>query len=85
MDQLGEGIVAATGAVAKPLQNRAGDSKNPFINGHRDSSVHWQLLDDEAVETARADNKLIFLHIGYRACHRKRNCAQLGRDLLIFL
>ncbi|KAF7547637.1 hypothetical protein G7046_g8946 [Stylonectria norvegica] len=52
-----------------PLRNRANESKNPFIKGHADSLVAWQLLDDEVVERLRKENKLIFLHIGYKACH----------------
>ncbi|KAJ1335779.1 hypothetical protein MN608_02522 [Microdochium nivale] len=54
---------------APPLQNRAGDSKNPFIRAHADTLVHWQLLDDEAIARAKAENKLIFLSIGFLASH----------------
>ncbi|CAM1506305.1 Fc.00g059460.m01.CDS01 [Cosmosporella sp. VM-42] len=51
------------------LRNRANDSRSPYIKAQVDGSVLWQLLDDEAVERARKENKLIFLHIGYKACH----------------
>lgn len=53
------------------LQNRASGSKSPYVKSQADSPVLWQLLDDEAVERARKENKLIFLHIGYKACHCK--------------
>ncbi|RBR17092.1 uncharacterized protein FIESC28_06594 [Fusarium coffeatum] len=52
-----------------PLQNRAAASRSPYIQEHAQDLVAWQLLDDEAVERARKENKLIFLHIGYKACH----------------
>jgi hypothetical protein len=52
-----------------PLQNCAKQGKSPFIKAYEDSLVAWQLLDNESVERARRENKLIFLHIGYRACH----------------
>ncbi|KAH7037250.1 Six-hairpin glycosidase-like protein [Microdochium trichocladiopsis] len=54
---------------APPLRNRAGDSKNPFVRAHTDTLVHWQLLDDEALARAKAENKLIFLTIGFLASH----------------
>jgi uncharacterized protein YyaL (SSP411 family) len=31
--------------------------------------VKWQILDAESVERAKRENKLLFLHIGYKACH----------------
>ncbi|UKZ82467.1 hypothetical protein TrVFT333_010256 [Trichoderma virens FT-333] len=55
-----------------PLQNCAKQGKSPFIKAYEDSLVAWQLLDNESVERARRENKLIFLHIGYRACHFSR-------------
>ena len=55
----------------EPLQNRAKESKSPFINSAADSAVAWQTLDNATVERARRENKLLFLHIGYLACHRE--------------
>ncbi|RGP79615.1 hypothetical protein FLONG3_2363 [Fusarium longipes] len=52
-----------------PLQNRAAASRSPYIRDHAEDLVAWQLLDDEAVERSRKENKLIFLHVGYKACH----------------
>lgn len=54
-----------------PLQNRAASSRSPYIRDHAKDLVAWQLLDDEAVERSRKENKLIFLNIGYKACHCK--------------
>ncbi|PHH91674.1 hypothetical protein CDD83_10759 [Cordyceps sp. RAO-2017] len=55
-----------------PLRNRASSSKSPFVRGAQDSLVKWQLLDWESLDRAEKENKLIFLHIGYRACHFSR-------------
>ncbi|KAI5467849.1 hypothetical protein BGZ63DRAFT_346748 [Mariannaea sp. PMI_226] len=52
-----------------PLRNRAAESRSPYIKNQANGLVSWQLLDDETVERAKKENKLIFLHIGYKACH----------------
>ncbi|KAJ0305535.1 hypothetical protein COL516b_005231 [Colletotrichum fioriniae] len=57
---------------ASPLVNRVGQSKSPYVRSHADGRVAWQLLDDESIERARKENKLIFLHIGFKACHYSR-------------
>jgi uncharacterized protein YyaL (SSP411 family) len=31
--------------------------------------VAWQLWGDEAIELAKKENKLLFVSIGYSACH----------------
>jgi hypothetical protein len=64
------GSATAAETQSSTLQNRASSSKNPYINDHKDSLVSWQLLDDESIQRATSENKLILLHIGYRACHR---------------
>ncbi|KAI5921906.1 hypothetical protein F4810DRAFT_317413 [Camillea tinctor] len=58
-----------------PLRNRAADSKSPFVRAYSDSPVTWQPLDQQAISRAKAENKLIFLCIGYLAsphCHLAR-------------
>ncbi|KAH6959086.1 hypothetical protein DER45DRAFT_613589 [Fusarium avenaceum] len=52
-----------------PLQNLAATSQSPYIRDQAKSLVSWQLFNDEAIERSRKENKLIFLHIGYKACH----------------
>lgn len=54
-----------------PLQNLAATSQSPYIRDQAKSLVSWQLFNDEAIERSRKENKLIFLHIGYKACHCK--------------
>lgn len=51
------------------MRNRASKSNSPYIHSQTSSPVHWQLLDHEAVSRARRENKLIFLNVGFRACH----------------
>ncbi|KKA26459.1 hypothetical protein TD95_000128 [Thielaviopsis punctulata] len=51
------------------LANRAAAGSSFYVQEQKDSPVHWQLLDDDAVAKAKAEDKLIFLHIGYSACH----------------
>lgn len=50
------------------LKNRAGNSTSPFVRNQASSPVAWQLYDEEAVQRAKRDNKLIFLHVGWKPC-----------------
>ncbi|KAI9372700.1 hypothetical protein BJX61DRAFT_505949 [Aspergillus egyptiacus] len=59
---------SAAGAGPK-LVNRLGASKSPYVRAHRHNPVAWQLWDAESMELARRYNRLIFLSIGYSACH----------------
>lgn len=38
--------------------------------------VAWQLWDAETIEFAKTNNRLIFLSIGYSACHCKFDLAR---------
>jgi hypothetical protein len=51
------------------LRNRAGESRSPYVQGHARNPVAWQLWGEEAVALARRENRLVFLSIGYSACH----------------
>lgn len=52
-----------------PLQNRASKSSSPYVRDQASSPVAWQLFDNEAVQRAKSDNKLIFLSVGFKSCH----------------
>jgi hypothetical protein len=39
------------------------------VRAHRHNPVAWQLWDGESMDLARRHNRLIFLSIGYSACH----------------
>jgi uncharacterized protein YyaL (SSP411 family) len=49
--------------------NRLGEEKSPYLLQHKDNPVNWFAWGDEAIATARKENKLIFLSIGYSTCY----------------
>jgi hypothetical protein len=42
---------------------------SPYLAQHRDNPVDWYPWGDDAFERARAEDRPIFLSIGYSACH----------------
>ncbi|KAI0521039.1 duf255 domain-containing protein [Xylaria bambusicola] len=60
---------SSRGTTIAPLVNRAAQSISPYVRARASSPVAWQLLDDEAVNRAKSENKLIFLSIGFLASH----------------
>ncbi|KAI1765747.1 hypothetical protein GGR53DRAFT_488884 [Hypoxylon sp. FL1150] len=63
------GAVQPNPPELEPLRNRTRDSKSPFVQAHADSLVAWQLLDEDSVNRAKRENKLIFMSIGFLASH----------------
>jgi hypothetical protein len=53
------------------LSNKAVESKSPYVRAHASNPVAWQIWGDEAIALARKENKLLFVSIGYSACHCK--------------
>ena len=53
------------------LKNRAAESKSPYVRAHSLNPVAWQIWGDEAIAFAKKENKLLFVSIGYSACHCK--------------
>ncbi len=53
------------------LSNKAGESKSPYVRAHASNPVAWQIWGDDAIALARKENKLLFVSIGYSACHCK--------------
>jgi uncharacterized protein YyaL (SSP411 family) len=49
--------------------NRLAESKNPYLLQHAGNPVDWYPWCDEAFGRAEAEDKPIFLSIGYSACH----------------
>jgi uncharacterized protein YyaL (SSP411 family) len=45
------------------------NEKSPYLLQHAHNPVDWYPWSDEAFEKARAENKPIFLSIGYATCH----------------
>ncbi|KAF2168067.1 hypothetical protein M409DRAFT_21514 [Zasmidium cellare ATCC 36951] len=54
---------------AVSLANRCGESKSPYVRSHIDNPTAWQLWTPETLELARQTNRLLFVSIGYSACH----------------
>ena len=49
--------------------NRLAREKSPYLLQHAHNPVDWFAWNDEAFVKARAENKPIFLSIGYSTCH----------------
>ncbi|MBS1858556.1 MAG: thioredoxin domain-containing protein [Acidobacteria bacterium] len=49
--------------------NRLANQKSPYLLQHAHNPVDWYPWGEEAFEKARAENKPIFLSIGYSTCH----------------
>ena len=50
-------------------ENRLADELSPYLLQHATNPVDWYPWGDEAFDRARAEDKPIFLSIGYSACH----------------
>lgn len=51
------------------LSNRCNESKSPYVRAHKDNPTAWQLWTPETLDLAKRQNKLLFVSIGYSACH----------------
>ncbi len=49
--------------------NRLAKEKSPYLLQHANNPVDWFSWGDEAFEKARAEDKPVFLSIGYSTCH----------------
>ena len=49
--------------------NRLIDEKSPYLLQHAHNPVDWYPWGDEAFERARAEDRPVFLSIGYSTCH----------------
>lgn len=49
--------------------NRLAQEKSPYLLQHAHNPVDWYPWGDEAFETARREDKPVFLSIGYATCH----------------
>ena len=55
-------------SAAKP-ENRLAQASSPYLRQHIDNPVDWYPWGEEALARAAAENKLIFLSIGYSTCY----------------
>lgn len=49
--------------------NRLKDEKSLYLKQHKDNPIHWWAYGPAALAAAQAENKPIFLSIGYSSCH----------------
>jgi uncharacterized protein YyaL (SSP411 family) len=51
------------------MANRLANEQSPYLLQHKDNPVDWYPWGEEAFAKARAEEKPIFLSIGYSTCH----------------
>ena len=51
------------------MTNRLGNEKSPYLLQHAENPVDWYPWGEEAFETAKREDRPIFLSIGYSTCH----------------
>ncbi|KAF2811716.1 uncharacterized protein BDZ99DRAFT_461711, partial [Mytilinidion resinicola] len=51
------------------LVNRLSESRSPYVRSHMNNPVAWQMWGSEAIALAKKSNRLLFVSIGYAACH----------------
>jgi len=51
------------------MPNRLANETSPYLLQHAENPVDWYPWGEEALEKAKAEDKPIFLSIGYSACH----------------
>lgn len=53
----------------KVKKNKLAFEKSPYLLQHAGNPVNWYPWNDEALEKAKREDKLIFLSVGYSTCH----------------
>jgi uncharacterized protein len=51
------------------MANRLAQETSPYLLQHAENPVDWNPWDEEALQRARDEDKVILLSIGYSACH----------------
>src|SRR6056297_1711568 len=51
------------------MPNALAHARSPYLRGHADNPVDWVPWSDEAIARARADDRPLFVSVGYSACH----------------
>ncbi len=51
------------------MPNRLAQAKSLYLRKHAENPIDWWFWCDEALETARREDKPIFLSVGYSSCH----------------
>ncbi len=64
-----DSAMSSTNAHSHTFTNRLAREKSPYLLQHQHNPVDWYSWGEEAFQKARAENKPIFLSIGYSTCH----------------
>src|SRR6267154_1057936 len=64
-----EFAIAPALSFAAPMPNRLAAEQSPYLRQHAGNPVDWRPWGEEAFARARAEQKPIFLSIGYSTCH----------------
>jgi uncharacterized protein len=62
-------LLLATSTGAAPLVNQLADHPSPYLALHGHDPVAWQEWNPATIARARRENKLLFVSVGYFACH----------------
>jgi uncharacterized protein YyaL (SSP411 family) len=66
---LPEAFAVSKGAGEGRKANRLLEAASPYLRQHAYNPIDWYAWGDEAFAKAKAENKPIFLSIGYSTCH----------------
>lgn len=59
----------ASSSSSSKKTNRLILEKSPYLLQHATNPIDWYPWGQEAFDKAKAENKIIFLSIGYSTCH----------------
>ncbi len=62
-------LVSVLLAIPVSYSNNLKDHASPYLAMHGNDPIEWMEWGDEALQKARKENKLIFVSVGYYACH----------------
>jgi len=65
--------------------NRLINEKSPYLIQHAHNPVNWNPWGEEAFAKAKAEDKPIFLSIGYSLCHWCHVCKRYSTLIPLFL
>ena len=63
------GLALPVAQAAHEVTNALAHSASPYLRLHANDPVHWQEWSPEFTARAEADDRLIFVSVGYFACH----------------
>ena len=62
-------IILLSACSSAGKKNRLATASSPYLQEHADNPVDWHEWNDEALATAKKENKPLLVSIGYASCH----------------